>query len=142
MGGPSIPEPPPPPDPRKAALANELFYRSSVSTYLEKQGEFAAEEARLREKYYPRQRELEREFAAQDAEAQARSALETERKYGAQRSLENLRRQYELNPQAFALNRAMGQQISRDFARTYGANPMESVPGAVRSGRDEFLGAV
>jgi len=139
-GGPSIPAPPPPPDPIKAAQANELFYRSSVATYLEKQGEFAAEEARLREKYYPRQRELEREFAAADADAQARAAVETERKYGSQRTLEALRRQYEMNPQAFALNRAMGNQIARGFAGTYGVNPMQSVPGIISSGRDEFYG--
>jgi len=65
MGGsPSIPAPPPPPNPLEAARANDLFYRSSLETYIQKQPDVAALEQRLREKYMPRQRELERQMAA------------------------------------------------------------------------------
>ncbi len=44
-----------------------------------------------------------------------------------QRTMETLRRQYEYSPQAFALNRALGDQMTRQFARTYGVSPYSSV---------------
>ena len=127
-GGPSIPAPPPPPDPLEAARANDLFYRSSLETYIQRQPDIASLEQRLREKYQPRQRQLESELAALDSRRAAEAGLQTERELGPQRTLEGMRRQFEMNPQAFAINRAMGDQQAKNFARLYGANPMESVP--------------
>lgn len=132
-GGPSIPAPPPPPDPMKAARANDVFYRSSLETYIQKQPDLAALETRLRERYQPRQRQLESELAALDSRRLAESQLQTERELGPQRSLEALRRQYELSPQAFALNRALGDQNMAAFARMYGASPSASVPLEVKN---------
>ena len=130
-GGPSIPAPPPPPDPFKAAQANALFYRSSLETYIEKAPDIAELENKLRVKYMPEQRRLERDLAAADALAQVQSGLQLEREYGGQRTLENLRRQYEAAPQAFALNRAMGEQAALQFQRLYGQSPFASVEPAV-----------
>ena len=127
-GGPSIPAPPPPPNPLEAARANDLFYRSSLETYIQKQPDLAALETRLRERYQPRQRQLESELSALDTRRLAESQLQTERELGPQRNLEILRRQYEQNPQAFALNRALGDQNMAAFARLYGAAPAASVP--------------
>jgi len=112
----------------EAARANDLFYRSSLETYIQKQPDLAELETRLRERFQPRQRELEREMAALDSRAAAESAMQTERELGPQRSLETLRRQYEMNPQAFAMNRAMGDQLSKQFGALYGINPAGSVP--------------
>jgi hypothetical protein len=130
-GGPSIPAPPPPPDPFEAARANALFYRSSLETYLEKSPDLAEMENKLRVKYMPEQRQLERDLSAGDQRAAVQVGLQLERDYGGQRTLEGLRRQYETSPQAFALNRGLGDQMTRQFERLYGANPYGSVEPAV-----------
>jgi hypothetical protein len=127
-GGPSIPAPPPPPDPAEAALANERFYRSSLETYIQTQPEVAALEQRLRERYSPRQRELERRQSALDLQASAQAGIQVERELGPQRTVELLKRQFEMAPEAFALQRGLGQQASAEFARLYGQSPMGAVP--------------
>jgi hypothetical protein len=133
MGGsPSIPAPPPPPDPLKAAEANDLFYRSSLETYIQKQPEIAALEQRLREKYSPRQRELERQMSALDLQRSAQAGLQVERELGPQRSLEAMRRQFEMAPEAYATQRGLGQQAALQFARLYGQSPMGAVPQNVQ----------
>ena len=131
-GGPSIPAPPPPPNPLEAARANDLFYRSSLETYIQKQPDVAALEQRLREKYAPRQRELERQMSALDLQRSAQAGLQVERELGPQRSLETMRRQFEMAPEAFATQRAMGQQAAAQFARLYGQSPMGAVPQDVQ----------
>ena len=131
-GGPSIPAPPPPPDPLKAAQANDIFYRSSLETYIQKQPEIAALEQRLREKYSPRQRELERQMSALDLQRSAQAGLQVERELGPQRSLEAMRRQFEMAPEAFATQRGLGQQAAIQFARLYGQSPMGAVPQNVQ----------
>ena len=133
-GGPSIPAPPPPPDPLKAAQANALFYRSSLETYIEKAPDIASLENALRIKYMPEQRQLERQLSAADQLAQVQTGLQLERQYGPQRTLETLRRQYEYSPEAFALNRALGQQMTRQFAQTYGVSPYGAVEPQVAYG--------
>lgn len=133
-GGPSIPPPPPPPDPNESARANDLFYRTSLETYIQNQPDIAALEQRLREKYSPRQRELERRQAALDLQAAAQAGLQVERELGPQRSLETMRRQFELAPEAFATQRALGQQAALQFARLYGQSPMGSVPANIMPG--------
>jgi len=135
MGGsPSIPSPPPPPDPMKAAQANALFYRSSLETYIEKSPDIAALENALRIRYMPEQRQLERQLTAADQLAQVQSGLQLERQYGGQRTLEGLRRQYEYSPQAYALNRGLGNQLTAQFARTYGQPAQASVEPQVAMG--------
>ena len=131
-GGPSIPAPPPPPDPLKAATANDLFYRSSLETYIQKQPEIAALEQRLREKYSPRQRELERQMSALDLQRSAQAGLQVERELGPQRSVEAMRRQFEMAPEAYATQRGLGQQAALQFARLYGQSPMGAVPQNVQ----------
>ena len=131
-GGPSIPAPPPPPDPIQAATANDLFYRSSLETYIQKQPEIAALEQRLREKYSPRQRELERQMSALDLQRSAQAGLQVERELGPQRSVEAMRRQFEMAPEAFATQRGLGQQAALQFARLYGQSPMGAVPQNVQ----------
>ena len=131
-GGPSIPAPPPPPNPLEAARANDLFYRSSLETYIQKQPDVAALEQRLREKYSPRQRELERQMSALDLQKSAQAALQVERELGPQRSLEAMRRQFETAPEAFATQRGLGQQAALQFARLYGQSPMGAVPQEVQ----------
>jgi hypothetical protein len=131
-GGPSIPAPPPPPNPLEAARANDLFYRSSLETYIQKQPDVAALEQRLREKYMPRQRELERQMSALDLQKSAQAALQVERELGPQRSLEAMRRQFETAPEAFATQRGLGQQAAIQFARLYGQSPMGAVPTEVQ----------
>lgn len=133
-GGPSIPNPPPPPDPFEAARANALFYRSSLETYVEKAPEIAELENALRIKYMPEQRQLERQLTAADQLAQVQTGLQLERQYGPQRTMETLRRQYEYSPEAFALNRALGQQMTRQFERTYGVSPYGAVEPQVAMG--------
>jgi len=133
MGGsPSIPAPPPPPDPLKAAMAQDLFYRSSMETYIQKQPEIAALEQRLREKYSPRQRELERQMSALDLQRSAQAGLQVERELGPQRSVEAMRRQFEMSPDAYATQRGLGQQAAVQFARLYGKSPMGAVPQNVQ----------
>ena len=131
-GGPSIPAPPPPPDPLKAATANDIFYRSSLETYIQKQPEVAALEQRLREKYSPRQRELERQMSALDLQRSAQAGLQVERELGPQRSVEAMRRQFEMAPEAYATQRGLGQQAAIQFARLYGQSPMGAVPQNVQ----------
>jgi len=131
-GGPSIPAPPPPPNPLEAARANDLFYRSSLETYIQKQPDVAALEQRLREKYAPRQRELERQMSALDLQKSAQAGLQVERELGPQRSLEAMRRQFEMSPDAFATQRGLGQQAALQFARLYGQSPMGAVPQEVQ----------
>ena len=130
-GGPSIPAPPPPPDPFEAARANALNYRSSLETYIEKAPEIAELENKLRVKYMPEQRRLERDLSAADALAQVQSGLQLERQYGGQRVLEGLRRQFETSPQAYALNRGLGTQMTRQFERLYGVSPYASVEAPI-----------
>ena len=131
-GGPSIPAPPPPPNPLEAARANDLFYRSSLETYIQKQPDVAGLEQRLREKYMPRQRELERQMGALDLQRSAQAGLQVERELGPQRSVEAMRRQFETAPEAFATQRGLGQQAAIQFARIYGQSPMGAVPQEVQ----------
>jgi len=126
-GGPSIPAPPPPPDPMRAAEANIKFYRDSLDAYIEKSPDVAKTENKLRLQYMPMQRELERQLSALDQRASVQTGLQLEREYGGQRTLEGLRRQYETSPQAYALNRGLGDQMTRQFSRLYGTSPYESV---------------
>jgi len=133
-GGPSIPAPPPPPDPMKSAQANALFYRSSLETYLEKSPDIAALENALRVKYMPEQRQLERQLSAADQLAQVQTGLQLERQYGPQRTLETLRRQYEYSPEAYSLNKGLGNQLTQQFVRTYGQSPYGSVQPEVAFG--------
>jgi hypothetical protein len=126
-GGPSIPAPPPPPDPNAVAQANAEAYKKNVETYIEKAPEMAALENKLRVQYMPQQRSLERQLSALDQQAGVQAGMQLERQYGPQRTLEGLRRQYETSPQAYALNRGLGTQMTRQFERLYGANPYASV---------------
>jgi hypothetical protein len=126
-GGPSIPAPPPPPDPNAVAQANAEAYKKNVETYIEKAPEMAALENKLRIQYMPQQRSLERQLSALDQQAAALANLQNERQFGAQRTLEGLRRSYEYSPQAYALNRGLGTQMTRQFQRLYGASPYASV---------------
>jgi len=128
MGGsPSIPSPPPPPDPTAVAQANAEMYRKNIDTYIEKSPAMAELENKLRMQYMPQQRELERQLSALDQASSVKSNLELERQYGAQRTLESLRRQYEYSPEAFALNKGLGQQMTNQFTRLYGQNPFGAV---------------
>jgi hypothetical protein len=128
MGGsPSIPSPPPPPDPAAVAQANAAAYRMNIDTYIEKSPAVAALENKLRIQYMPQQRSLERQLSALDQQAGVQSGLQLERQYGPQRTLETLRRQYETSPQAYALNRGLGDQMTRQFERLYGTSPYASV---------------
>ena len=141
MGGsPSIPSPPPPPDPLEAARANDIFYRSSLETYIQKQPEIAALEQSLREKYSPRQRELERQMSALDLQRSVQAGLQVERELGPQRSLEAMRREFEMAPEAFATQRGLGQQAALQFARLYGQSPMGAVPQNVQQSAGKPLG--
>ena len=141
MGGsPSIPAPPPPPNPLEASRANDLFYRSSLETYIQKQPDVAGLEQRLREKYMPRQRELERQMSALDLQKSAQAGLQVERELGPQRSLEAMRREFEMAPEAFATQRGMGQQAALQFARLYGQSPMGAVPQDVKQNAGKPLG--
>ena len=133
-GGPSIPAPPPPPNPREVAQANAEAYRMNVDTYIQKLPEMTAVENKMRMQYMPQQRELERQLSALDQLAAVRSGLEAERTYGPQRSLETLRRSYELSPQGYALQRGLGSQMTRQFAQLYGRSPYESVEPNVAFG--------
>jgi len=128
MGGrPSIPAPPPPPDPAAVAQANAAAYRENVQTYIDKAPEMAALENKLRIQYMPQQRSLERQLSALDQQAATLANLQNERQFGAQRTLEGLRRSYEYSPQAYALNRALGQQMTQQFGRLYGTSPYGAV---------------
>ena len=130
-GGPSIPAPPPPPDPSAVAQANAEAYKKNVETYIEKAPEMAALENKLRIQYMPQQRSLERQLSALDQQAGVQAGMQLERQYGPQRTLEGLRRAYEQSPQAYALNRGLGDQMTRQFARLYGTSPYGSVEPSV-----------
>jgi hypothetical protein len=134
-GGPSIPAPPPPPDPNAVAQANAAAYRTNVNTYIEKAPEMAALENKLRIQYLPTQRALERQLSALDQQSGVQAGMQLERQYGPQRTLESLRRQYETSPQAYALNRGLGDQMTRQFERLYGTSPYGSVESNVAFNR-------
>jgi len=127
MGSPSVPAAPPPPDPQAVAQANAAAYRMNVDTYLEKSPEMAAMENKLRVQYLPQQRSLERQLSALDQQAGVQAGLQLEQQYGPQRTLEALRRQYQTSPQAYALNRGLGDQMTKQFERLYGTSPYGSV---------------
>jgi hypothetical protein len=103
----------------------------NVDTYLEKSPEMAAMENKLRIQYMPQQRSLERQLSALDQQAGVQAGMQLERQYGPQRTLESLRRQYETSPQAYALNRGLGDQMTRQFSRLYGTSPYASVEPSV-----------
>jgi hypothetical protein len=147
MGGsPSIPAPPPPPDPNAVAQANAAAYRTNINTYIEKAPEMAALENKLRIQYLPTQRSLERQLSALDQLQGVQSGMQLERQYGPQRTLEGLRRAYEQSPQAYALNRGLGDQMTRQFERLYGVSPYGSVEQNVAMNRQpgpfDFYGTV
>lgn len=147
MGGaPSIPSPPPPPDPAAVAQANAAAYRMNIDTYIEKSPAMADLENKLRIQYLPQQRSLERQLSALDQLQGVQSGMQLERQYGPQRTLEGLRRQYETSPQAYALNRGLGDQMTRQFERLYGASPYASVESNVAFNRQpgpvDFYGTV
>jgi hypothetical protein len=147
MGGsPSIPAPPPPPDPAAVAQANAEAYKKNIETYIEKAPEMAELENKLRIQYLPAQRGLERQLSALDQQAGVQAGMQLERQYGPQRTLESLRRQYETSPQAYALNRGLGDQMTRQFERLYGQNPYGSVEQNVAFNRQpepvDFYGTV
>ena len=147
MGGsPSIPAPPPPPDPNAVAQANAAAYRTNINTYIEKAPEMAALENKLRIQYLPAQRVLERQLSSLDQLQGVQSGMQLERQYGPQRTLEGLRRSYEQSPQAYALNRGLGDQMTRQFERLYGASPYASVEQNVAFNRQpgpmDFYGTI
>jgi len=131
-GGASIPAPPPAPDPAKVADASAeaytKFYRNALNEYISRLPDIVRTETNLRVQYQPTQRALERQLAALDQRSQVQSGLQLEREMGGQRTLEGLRRSYEQSPAAFALNRGLGDQMTRQFAQLYGADPYGSVP--------------
>ena len=145
-GGPSIPAPPPPPDPAAVAQANAEAYKKNIETYIEKAPEMASLENKLRIQYVPQQRSLERQLSALDQQAGVQAGMQLERQYGPQRTLESLRRQYETSPQAYALNRGLGDQMTRQFERLYGTSPYGSVEPNVAFNRQpgpvDFYGTV
>lgn len=147
MGGsPSIPAPPPPPDPAAVAQANAEAYKKNIETYIEKAPEMAQLENKLRIQYLPQQRSLERQLSSLDQQAGVQSGMQLERQYGPQRTLESLRRQYETSPQAYALNRGLGDQMTRQFERLYGTSPYASVEQNVAMNRQpgpmDFYGTI
>ena len=133
-GSPAPPPPPPPPNPVEAGKANDLYYRSSLETYIQTQPEIAKLESNIREKYAPRQRELDRRMAALDLQRASQAQLQVERELGPQRSIEQMKRQFEMSPNAFATQQALGQQAALQFARLYGQSPMGAVPAEVQQG--------
>jgi len=145
-GGPSIPAPPPPPDPSAVAQANAEAYKKNIETYMEKAPGMAELENKLRIQYMPQQRSLERQLSALDQQAGVQAGMQLERQYGPQRTLESLRRQYETSPQAYALNRGLGDQMTRQFERLYGTSPYGSVESNVAFNRQpgpvDFYGTV
>ena len=134
-GGPSIPAPPPPPDPAAVAQANAEAYKKNIETYIEKAPEMAQLENKLRIQYLPQQRSLERQLSALDQLQGVQSGMQLERQFGPQRTLEGLRRAYEQSPQAYALNRGLGDQMTRQFERLYGTSPYGSVEQNVAMNR-------
>jgi hypothetical protein len=106
----------------------------------------AALENKLRIQYMPQQRSLERQLSALDQQAGIQAGLQLERQYGSQRTLEGLRRSYEQSPQAYALNRGLGDQMTRQFERLYGTSPYASVEQNVAMNRQpgpfDFYGTI
>ena len=145
-GGPSIPAPPPPPDPAAVAQANAEAYKKNIETYIEKAPEMAQLENKLRVQYLPQQRSLERQLSALDQLQGVQSGMQLERQFGPQRTLEGLRRAYEQSPQAYALNRGLGDQMTRQFERLYGTSPYGSVEQNVAFNRQpgpmDFYGTI
>ena len=134
-GGPRIPPAPPQPDPSAVAQANAEAYKKNIETYMEKAPGMAELENKLRIQYMPQQRSLERQLSALDQQAGVQAGMQLERQYGPQRTLESLRRQYETSPQAYALNRGLGDQMTRQFERLYGTSPYGSVESNVAFNR-------
>jgi hypothetical protein len=99
----------------------------NVDTYIKKAPEMAALENKLRIQYTPQQRSLERQLSALDQRSGVQAGMQLEQEYGSQRTLEGLRRQYESSPQAYALNRGLGDQMTKQFERLYGTSPYGSV---------------
>lgn len=124
---PSVPSAPPPPDPNAVAQANAAMYRQNIDTYIQKSPAMAELENKLRIQYMPQQRALERQLSALDQQSATLASLQNERQFGSQRTLEGLRRSYEQSPQAYALNRGLGDQMTRQFERLYGPSPYASV---------------
>jgi len=103
-------------------------------------------ENKLRVQYMPQQRALERQLSALDQQAGVQAGMQLERQFGPQRTLESLRRQYETSPQAYALNRGLGDQMTRQFERLYGTSPYASVEQNVAFNRQpgpvDFYGTI
>jgi hypothetical protein len=118
----------------QVAMANAEAYKMNVDTYIKKLPEMTAVENKMRMQYMPQQRQLERQLSALDQLAAVQSGLEAERTYGPQRSLETLRRSYELSPQGYALQRGLGSQLTRQFEQLYGRSPYASVEPQVAFG--------
>jgi hypothetical protein len=118
----------------------------NVETYIEKAPEMAALENKLRIQYTPQQRSLERQLSALDQQSATLAALQNERQFGSQRTTEALRRSYEQSPQAYALNRGLGDQMTRQFERLYGTSPYGSVEQNVAMNRQpgpvDFYGTI
>jgi len=89
---------------------------------------------------------LERQLSSLDQLQGVQSGMQLERQYGPQRTLEGLRRSYEQSPQAYALNRGLGDQMTRQFERLYGASPYASVESNVAFNRQpgpmDFYGTI
>lgn len=143
-GGPSISSPPalppPPPaptqpDPREVAKATTEawsdFYNNALNSYIGKIPAIAEAETAARIAQQPKQRALERQLSALDYLSSVQSGLQLEQQYGPQRTIETLRRQYEMSPKAFAINRALGEQYAKQFGQLYGAAPEASVPSNI-----------
>ena len=149
-GGPSISAPPalPPPPPTPPAItppaapspketaeatteAWSNFYNNALNSYISNIPRIAEAETQARIAQQPTQRALERQLSALDYQASVQAALQLERQYGPQRSLETMRRQYEQSPSAFALSRGLGQRYERQFAQLYGVSPQAAVPANV-----------
>jgi hypothetical protein len=71
-------------------------------------------------------------MSALDLQRSAQAGLQVERELGPQRSLEAMRRQFEMAPEAYATQRGLGQQAAVQFARLYGQSPMGAVPQNVQ----------
>lgn len=140
-GGPSVSAPPAlpqaPSQPNPSEVANATasawsqFYDNAMNTYISNIPRIAEAETTARIAQQPKQRALERQLSALDYQAFVQAGLQLERQYGGQRSTEALRRQYELSPSAFAINRALGEQYERQFGQLYGVSPRASVPANV-----------
>jgi hypothetical protein len=128
------------------AAANAAAYRENVNTYISKMPEMAAVENKMRVQYMPQQRALERQLSALDQQSGVQAGMQLERQYGPQRTLEGLRRQYEQSPQAYALNRGLGNQMTRQFEQLYGQSPYGSVEQNVAMNRQpgpfDFYGTI